>query len=565
MNRKIFILLAMLISLGSCNDNYLDITPLDRIVDEQVWKDENLVGLYVNGLYDGVPHGFNTHSWSKLTDEAYGDQTWLTGGWNPDNINSFGEGNNYIDYYKRAYQYIRRCNIFLAEIGKSAVPAANQPALIAQVKFVRAFIYANLLWRYGGMPIVEDIYDLQDRDKIARSTYQQVLDYILKDLNEASAALPDRYAATNANFGRATKHAALALKSRLLLYAASSLINTTNDKAKWQAAADAAKAVINLGVYKLVDRYENTFLSVNDEIIFGRTFNSTNGHLYTFTNTNGVYGGWGGFGGRNCPSQNFINQYEMANGMLPFNADGTVNVASGYDPQNPYVNREPRFYQTIIYNGDTFRPEVRPAAAPKYDVTLGVTGFDASGKPTLTNVNGIDNPKLNGDNSLTSYNWKKFIDRNLPISRSNGGYPQPWIFFRLGEIYLNYAEAAFELGNEAEARTYVNLIRKRAGLPNLPETLSGQELRDRIRHERQIELVGEGHRFFDVRRWKIAPVTESQHIKGVDIYKLPDGSLRYVDKILIERPVWNDKFYWVPIPRSEINKGAGLAQSPLWD
>lgn len=566
MKKRILFLISIIISLGSCNDKYLEITPLDRIVDEQVWQDENLVGLYVTGLYDGVPHGFNTNSWSKYTDEAYGENTWLMGGWNPDNINTYGVDANYIDYYKRGYQFIRRCNIFLSEIDGSAVPAANQAALTAQVKFIRAFVYSNLLWRYGGMPIVEEIYDLSDRDKVSRNTYQEVLDYIVKDLNEALPALPDRYAPTNTNFGRATKHAALALKSRLYLYAASALNNTSNEKAKWQLAADAAKAVIDLGaVYKLVERYENTFLSVNEEIIFARTFNSINGHLYTFTNVNGTYGGWGGFGGRNAPSENFVEQYEMSNGMLPFNSDNTVNTASGYDPQNPYVNRDPRFYQTIIYNGDTFRPEVRGSASAKYDVTQNVSGFDAAGNPVLTNVFGIDNVKVNGDNSLTSYNWKKFIDRTLPISRSNGGYPQPWIFFRLGEIYLNYAEASFELGNETEARTYVNLIRKRAGLPDLAATISGQVLRDRIRHERQIELVGEGHRFFDVRRWKIAPVVESKNIRGVDIFKLPDGTLRFKGKTVIERPVWEDKFYWIPIPRTEINKGAGLEQSPLWN
>lgn len=559
-------MITLAMSMAGCNDNFLDITPLDRIVDEQVWQDENLVTLYVNGLYDGVPHGFTTNSWSKYTDEAYGDNTWLMGAWNPDNITGYAADANYIDYYKRAYQYIRRCNIFLEEIGTSSVPEANRAALTAQVKFNRAFIYANLLWRYGGMPIVEHIYDLQDREKISRNSYQQVLDYIVKNLDEAIPGLPEKYAPGNASFGRATKHAALALKSRLYLYSASALNNSTNDKAKWRLAADAAKAVIDLGTaYKLVDRYENAFLAVNEEIIYARTFNAINGHLYTFTNVNGTYGGWGGFGGRNVPSQNFIEQYEMANGMLPLNADGTVNVASGYDPQNPFVNRDPRFYQTVIYNGDTFRPEARGSAPAQYDVTLGVSGFDAAGKPVLTNVNGIDNPRINGDNSLTGYSWKKFIDRSLPISRSNGGYPQPWIFFRLGEIYLNYAEALFELGNETEARTYVNLIRKRAGLPDLAATITGAALRDRIRHERQIELVGEGHRFFDVRRWKIAPVSEAKHIRGVEIYKLPDGKLVFENKVLIERPVWNDQFYWIPIPRTEINKDSGLEQSPLWN
>ncbi|WP_207424342.1 RagB/SusD family nutrient uptake outer membrane protein [Desertivirga brevis] len=567
MKRKFFnaILAGALLTAG-CNKDYLDITPTDRFVSEIAWSDANLVELYVNGMYQAIPHGFETHMWSKYTDEAYGDDTWLLGTWNPDNISNYGQASNWIDYYTRAYQFIRRANIFLAEVGNSPVTEARKKQLTAEVKFVRAFIYANLIWRYGSVPVVEDTYDLTDKVTFTKKPYDEVVTYLTADLDAAIPDLPTKYNPGDAAFGRATKHAAMALKSRVYLYAASPLQNPTNDQAKWQKAADAAKVIIDLNAYQLPADYGTSFLSTNAEQIFVRTFNNTTGHLVTFTNTNNTYGGWGGFGGRNAPSQNLVDDYEMINGELPYLANGAINPASNYNPNNPYANRDPRFYQTVIYQGDIFRPEARGAFPAAYDVSESVSGFDASGNPILIgpSARGADNYKRNGDNSRTGYSLKKFIDRTLPISRSNGGYSQPWIFFRLGEIYLNYAEAMSELGQDNVAREYVNKIRKRAGLPDLPTTITGTALRDRIRHERRIELAFEGHRFFDVRRWKIAPQVESIDIKGVDIYKKPDNSLVYIPKVLIDRPTWNDRFYYIPIPRSEINKGA-VTQSPLWD
>ena len=565
MHKNIIWISLFILALFSCEKDYLDITPTDRIVSEQVWGDANLVELYVNQLYQGVPHGFERHMWSKYCDEAYGDNTWLLGTWNADNISGFGQNSNWIDYYERGYQYIRQSNIFLDEIGTSVVESDKQVELTAQVRFVRAFVYANLLWRYGGVPIIEEVYELGDEVQFARNSYDEVLNYIITELDASMNNLPNQYAPSDGDFGRATKHAAMALKSRLYLYAASELENPEGDLSKWQKAADAAKAIIDLGAYALEPEYENTFLDENNEQIYVRTFSQTNGHLVTFLNTNHTYGGWGGWGGRNAPSQNLIEDYETADGEFIFNEDGSINETSGYDPQNPYVNRDPRFYQSVIFQGDIFRPDARGAASPEYDVSQEATGLDGNGDPILTGITGIDCYKVNGDNSRTSYSLKKFIDQNLIISRSNGGYPQPWIFFRLGEIYLNYAEAMYELGDESAAKQYVNLIRQRAGMPDLDESLTGVALRDRIRHERRIELVFEGHRFFDIRRWKIAPEVESEDIRGVDIFKMPDNSLYYVDKVLIERPEWQDKFYYIPIPRSEINKNTGVNQSPGWE
>ncbi|MCB0644611.1 MAG: RagB/SusD family nutrient uptake outer membrane protein, partial [Phaeodactylibacter sp.] len=507
------LLLAGIFLLAGCKKDFLEITPTDRIISEQVWSDANLIELYVNKLYQGLPHGFERHLWSKYCDEAYGDDTWLMGNWNADNITGFGQNSNWIDYFSQGYKYIRECNIFFEEISEAETSDERKVELSAEVRFIRAYVYANLLWRYGGVPIVEEVYELTDEVKFSRNSYDEVLDYIIAELDKAMPDLAAKYEPGDGNFGRATQHAALALKSRLYLYAASELQNPSGDLAKWQLAADAAKAVIDLNAYTLEDSYGEAFLDVNNEQIFVRSFSESNGHLVTFLNTNHTLGGWGGWGGRNAPSQNLVDDYEMANGELPFLADGTVNPASGYDPQNPYVDRDPRFYETIIFQGDVFRADARPADKPEYDVSQESSGLDGEGNPVVTGSVGIDNYKVNGDNSRTSYSMKKFIDRSKIISRSAGGYSQPWIFFRLGEIYLNYAEAMYELGMEGEARTYVNLVRERAGQPELSASLSGPDLLDRIRHERRIELAFEGHRFFDVRRWKTAPEVESQNIR----------------------------------------------------
>src|SRR5699024_667902 len=329
--------------------------------------------------------------------------------------------------------------------------------------------------------------------EFSRASYQETFDYINKQLDEAIPNLAEKYEPGGSNYGRATKHAAMALRSRVYLYDASALNNPNNDQAKWQRASDAAKALIDEQAYSLHPDYGEVFQSLTDEHIFARTFSSSNGHNASFINLPRPYGGYGGWGGSNCPSQNLIDSYEMANGEMIFNEDSTINQASGYDPQNPYENRDPRFYASILHHGSTFR-----GVELDYSEEVEIAGGDT----TFTGVRGNANYKVTGDNSVTGYNMKKYIvqDMNVPISRSQN-YTQPWPYFRLAEIYLNYAEAQYHLGNPAVAREYVNRVRNRADMPNLNAGLVGHDLLDRIRHERKIELVFEGHRFWDIRRW----------------------------------------------------------------
>lgn len=538
-----------------CKNDFLSITPQDRITESQVWSDANLVVLYVNDLYKAIPHGFNRHMWTKLTDEAYGDGNWMEGEAGADDISDYGEEFNYLDYYTYAYQHIRRFNVFMNNIESAPVDESEKANLIAQVKFLRAFTYANLLWRYGGVPVVEEVYTLGNHHEFHRSTYRETFDYINTQLDEAVPDLAEKYDPGDPNYGRATKYAAMALRSRLYLYDASALNNPGNDQSKWQRASDAAKTLIDQQVYSLHPDYGEVFQRVTDELIFARNFSSTNGHNASFINLPRPYGGYGGWGGSNCPSQNLIDAYEMANGEMIFNDNGTINQFSEYDPQNPYANRDPRFYASILYHGSTFRE-----VGLDYSEEVEISGGDT----TFTGVRGNANFKVTGDNSVTGYNMKKFIEQNMsvPISRSES-YMQPWPYFRLAEIYLNYAEAQYHLGNPGEARRYVNMIRARAGMPDLDNSLTGQDLLHRIRHERRIELVFEGHRFWDIRRWKIAPEVETHDIMGVNIYRRKSGGeLIFQRKRVVDRPEqWDTKYYKLPIPRDEINKST-VEQTP---
>lgn len=559
--KKILSIIAVATTLlfSNCKNDLLELDPLDRLTDVVVWSDANLVKLYVNSVYNSYSHGFNRYMWSRYSDECYGENAILQGTYTADNISGYSAANQgYLNFWNQGYTYIRKCNLFLENVDKTTFTAAEKTQYTGEVKFVRAFVYANLIWRYGGVPIVTKSYALGDPTTFTRESYDNCVKFIIDELDAVMPSLPDKYAITNANFGRATKHACMALKSRALLYAASELNNPSNDKTKWQKAADAAKAVIDLKAYTMFPDYRNSFQSVNTEMIFARTFNSATGHQATFINTPRFFGGYGGWGGRNCPSVNLVNDFEMNNGMPAFNPDGTVNTASGYDPSNPHDNRDPRFYASILYNGATFQGHT-------FDYTLGAKGLDANGKPIASGTAGADNYKVSSDNSRTSYNLRKFIDEVVPVSNSTR-YTQPWIYFRLGEMYLNFAEASFKLGNEADARTALNVIRKRAGMPDVPTDESGDALWRRIKNERRVELVFEGHRFYDVRRWKIAPTTEIKNIKGRDIYVLPDGKKVYVETDLIVRGAWTDKLYLLPIDRSEIQKNLGaLIQNSGWE
>ena len=530
MKRLIIPLLVALITV-SCDKNALDITPQDRLAESSVWSDANLIHAYHNELYNALPHGFTIHMYSKYTDEAFdaapccGADLFKLNTYNPDNIYQAGGdnagfwagGSGYLYYWDRGYEYIRKINVFLDKMNTTEVQLDDKDQMVAEAKFLRAYIYFNLIERFGGVPIVDQVYELSDRDtQLTRNTFDECVDFITQDLNDAMAVLPDRYMSTDGNYGRATGDACKALLSHMYLYAASPLFNPTNDMAKWQKAADAAESLLSSG-YALYDDYQTLFeLSqgdAQDEVIFSRGFTSSNGQQAPMHNFNRRYEGYGGWWGSNGPSANLIDDYDMINGEPAFMPDGTVNAASGYDPDHPFDNRDPRFEATVVHDDDYFRGD----------------HFEMWQAKDGSSVWGFDSYKNTGDNPRTNTVLKKFMPETGPFNWATQ-FTIQWPFFRIAEIYLNYAEAKFELGDEATARQYVNMVRSRTsvGLPDIPVTVTGEDLRRRIYNERRIELAFENQRFFDVRRWGIADVVENSKITTYDIYKESDNRRKNV-------------------------------------
>ncbi|KOS08391.1 carbohydrate-binding protein SusD [Flavobacterium akiainvivens] len=548
--------------LTSCNDDYLDITPTDRVSDAAILSDSILFEAYVTNRYMGVRltnkegdsnqpgfgRGFEYGLWASLTDESIynnDDNTWIIqqGGLSPENLGIAGT------FWARSYRSIREINYALANIEQVGMSQSRTNRLIAELRFIRAFRYHDLIRNYGEVVLMGDRVpqlgeDFTDPSFFDRRPIAEAMEYVVSELDAAAAVLPTG-AINGYGEGRATKGAALALKARLLLYAASPLYNGgSNDTQKWAQAAAAAKAVMDMGTYQLHPDYAETFITQgsNSEYIFARFYNLGARHyaLEIAHGPNG-YGGWGG----NVPLQNLVDDYEMADGS-EFSWNNPAQAAA------PYTGRDPRFYATVLYNGAPYRDrEVQTFRS--YNTTEMPGGLDSPQGPD------------NWNSSKTGYYLRKFMREDLPIINPwDVAGVQNWIYFRYGEVLLNYAEAQNEAaGPDQTVYDAINAIRERAGMPVLPAGLSQSQMRDRIRHERRIELAFEEHRFYDVRRWMIANDVENQAAEGINILKNADGSLTYTIITALAGKSFQEKHYWLPIPRTEIQASNNqLQQNP---
>ncbi len=445
---------------------------------------------------------------------------------------------------EETFSIIQNCNIFLSKINDVPGDDILRNRLKGEVTFLRAYGYFKLIRDYGEVPIITEPFDLNSNFDKSRSSYEDCVAFIANELDLAANLLPLNQSADN--FGRVTKAAALSIKSRLLLYAASPLWNPSGNIEKWQKAADAAKAVIDLNSNQLyTGNYSDILTTLNSEIILAHLTNKQYQWdafigVEMFLSPSGFHG-WGSW----VPSQNLIDAFGTSEGK--YISDPT----SGYDPQQPYVNRDPRFYSNIVFDG---RPYSRPAYFPdRYAV--------GSTNEAEFYEGGLDSPQGwdTWNNSETRYTFRKYCDTtyNYNTELQNNKF---WVISRLSEIYLNYAESQFYLGNEDITLHYLNLIRERAGIQIPLAGLTGIELKNRIQNERQIELCFEGHRYYDVRRWKIAEVTENKPLMGVVITKNTDGTKTYNYKKVQDR-IFKPQHYLLPIPRNEINR-TNLDQNP---
>lgn len=576
----------------SCNKEVLDVEPLDKFSESAVWQDPSLVKAYVNNIYTGVTTGFGAVMMAAIVDEAHHNQNWNTtptsnGLVTPSNLLVFGSSDNtFLDEmtWDPSYEKIRACNLFLEKIAD--VPFDNEAekdVLTGEVLFLRAFFYQRLVALYGGVPLITKSYTLDDEYTVPRNTFEECIDFIVAACDQAASLLP-----LTGDKARGLKGSALALKARTLLYAASDLYNTGGEWAsgypnkeligytggnvqeRWLAAKNAAKDVIDLGVYALyggenpatpadaTSNFTNLFLNNgNEEDIFLVFKDNLRDDHWAAPNPGLFVGpnGWHNWG-EDSPQGQFVDRFEMADGT-PFSWSNPDQKA------NPYENRDPRFYATVLYEGSTWRP--RPADAAALD-PIGIVQVGSYTRPDGSKVPGLDTrqgPIEDWNGGFTGYYLKKFIDPT--IDHQYEKQTLPFRRFRYAEILLNYAEACMELGEEEEARKYINKVRARAGMP--PVTVGGDVLVAQYRNERAVELAYEEHRFYDVRRWMI-PEEAYSMVKGVSVKgdMANDGTIsnRTYSLIDVESRAWNPHFYFLPISIDEMNRNPELIQNPLY-
>ncbi|MDJ1469443.1 RagB/SusD family nutrient uptake outer membrane protein [Xanthocytophaga flava] len=617
MNKIRYISLCFIVTLlliTSCNDDFLNTKPLGEVPDDALWKDAALTEAFVTQIYNGLGQGgFNEQMLASLTDEAIfthpgrGINTITESRSNPADR---GWINGTLDW-PAMYQRIRACNLALEHLESPEFENANGivERLRGEALFLRAYYYHQLVRYYGGVPLIERSYGLGEADyTVPRNTFEECVNFIVKDCDAGAQLLDGK---TMAN-GRASKGAALALKSRILLYAASDLhdiptasaksatIGGFSDKnilgyidgsrdARWLAAKNAAKAVLDLTGYGYqtnlsapvtpaqgTTNYMNMSLSKGggeSELIFARYFinlkQEDGGRVGLFNGPNG-YHNWAG----NTPIQNLVDDYEMMDGTS-FDWNNPDHASA------PYQNRDPRMDATILHDGSPWKPRTADGAGkdPNNQIQTGQYQI-LNSKNEVVPYFGLDTRQSSIEDwngSRTGYYMRKFIDPNPSIVDQNTWQEIPWPFFRYTEAMFNYAEACIELGEDEEARTWLNKIRFRAGMPAITE--SGDALKQRYRNERRIEMAYEEQRYHDARRWMIAPETLGQKAgiinitatfkpgKSLTLYKYDPQTYNYVYTPLnidpgIENRLWLDKMYYLPISRDEINRNAKLVQNP---
>ena len=514
-------LIIVLTALAGCKD-YLEREIPTSYKDSEVYVNYERMSQAGYGVYAFLFNrfGYNRIDFAMLasaSDEAdHADvnsaiQKYNTGTWNA--------ASNPEDCWAYFYQGIRRANLFLEgsanykqilyrdtiDVNNEAVYKSNVRDiewLRAEARFLRAFYNFELLKRYGGIPIVETaLAGNEEATGFPRKSFEECAAYIVNECDAILPALKDTWVGFDGEKwrGRATQGAALALKARMLLYAASPLHNPDNDIEKWKSAAKAAHDIIALNKYALFGNYKDLFrlgngADGNSEVIFAQQgYNRNDFEIYNYP-----IGYDQGGRGSTSPSQNLVNAYEMKSTGVAISERG-----SGYNSNNPYADRDPRLGMSILTNGTTFKG--RP-------VDTWVGGADGLGKLKAT---------------TTGYYIRKFVDENLNLAQ-NLTSMHTWTLFRYAEVLLNYAEAMNEAygpevtaGYTMSAKRAVDMVRGRSGvaMPPLPPGLSAIEMRARIRNERRVELAFEEHRFFDVRRWKIASQTENIPLMGMKITK----------------------------------------------
>lgn len=580
--KKLFPYAAALLLIPFQACDFLEAPPSTGLNEDGVFADRTLTERYITGIYaEGLPLGFSmgssgidrglcaTSTHAGACDEAESGTSWdkTNVNWNVNNHN-----NNDIDWeedprHDTRWSTIRKCNIVLERINEVPYdpgdPDFNTRSM-GEAYFLRAIAFWEGVYRYGGLPIVDHRIAASESGKIPRNTFEECIKFIVDDCDRAAELLPDKY--TNSTLvGRATRIAALALKSRVLLYAASPLFNTDTpymslggenakltgygnyDPERWKAAADAARTAIDEALNAGYDLYKGGTPATNYEYVWTQPDNVeiilANKKYRNFSTSNKPITGnipqWAGSSwsdGGLFATFNFVQKYEKTDGTPQ-----TWSMEGGDDLLQKYAELDPRFAQTIGYQGAVWSDEI------------GKLDFLPSGAHYVSY-------------DKTKHLVRKWVPRTLKASSPKNSTNMDWIIFRVAELYLNYAEALNEYsGPVAEAFDAVNKVRSRSGMPDFPATLSREQFREKLRNERAVELAFEDHRFWDIRRWMIA---EQEGVMQGDMYGLQISAIVGSDEIhykpyVFEKRLWSARSYLHPIKQNEIEKGYML-QNPGW-
>ena len=615
MKHNIYILLTIattLLPFMGCN-SFLDQAPNNEEDEDYIFQDYERSRRYMDELYSNLPA-----LWSKgstIGVNGYGfmesatDMAEYTANYGTANT-TFNVGNwksaydEVLGVWAGSYRQIRRCYKTLEKMDsfnnepRDDNGESRKETMKGEVHFMLGFYYFELLKRYGGVPLVTGSLTLDANLKVPRSSYDEVSEFIVKQLDSAATLLPDQW--PEGDFGRVTKTAAMAFKSRVLLYAASPLNNPDNDKAKWEKAAKAARDVIDHceqtklhSLYK--KQYQDLFFAIYPEKIPEIIMPKLEGQgLISFNSTVILYGqavptgDFGGYG-NNSPTQNYVDRFEIVKYDGAGNAVGTEK----FDWNNPehvrniYKNRDPRFYYSVIYNNMFWIKRKIETWRDGKDY-----GKDRNPKDHLF--------------TRTGYYLRKFWPKECMSAEQEGSSRIIAFYIRYAEVLLNYAEAMNEVygpdndglgrGTSITARDAINQIRARLvcppsdqisdsqddpyykikeerkwnpdfpvlpnGMPNIPKGLSLQDMRERIINERIIELAFEDQYFYDALRWKRGPEMIGGSIYGVDAIK--KGNQFEYKRIEVEKRVFDpNRMYHYPVPLYD-TYSMGIDQNPGW-
>ncbi len=622
--KKILFCVLIVSIAGACERDFLNTKPLNQVSSTDTWKDGALAESFVTGIYSGLGQGgFDEQMLASLSDEAVfthpsrGINIINEGTLNPSNIGwvnenyRWGKATSNNDMYAK----IRQANLALENLRTATFSdKALNDRLQGEAHFMRAFFYHQLVRYYGGVPIIDRSYGLGEDYSVTRDTWSACVDFVIKECDSAILLLKGK----TMDAGKANDLAAMALKSRMLLYAASDLhdIPTAKSKstlisgfskpellgypsgdrtARWTAAKNAAKALLDAAATKGYKLNLNAPVSAADgkknyislamgggsksgdvdkvaesEILFGRYWvagkDEYAGMYVGLANGPNGYHNWAG----NTPVQELVDDYEMDNG-------NKFDWSNPLHKSNPYTNRDPRLYATILYDGADWKPreKISGNVDPANQIQTGK--YDQGGGTFLPGLDTRNSTIENWNGSWTGYYMRKFIDPDPNIVDNTTRQTIPWPFFRYTEVVMNYIEACIELGDDTEAKNWLNKIRYRAGMPAIIET--GAALKERYRNERRVELAFEDQRYHDCRRWMIAPATLGRKLVYIDVvgtlkpgstpsspYKHDETRYNYTYAPLEvnaqENRKWDDKMYYRPIPLDEMNTNLKLIQNP---